>query len=112
LRPIAFGTEAPESPLTRCQASSLLVYDELAAASDGRNCEDVLLDLFEYRIGHFKPSVITTNLNLGELEAALGTRLYDRLRRAASTVLEFGFESKRKGLNADYLSRVPSAGRV
>ena len=65
----------------------------------------MLLDLFEARIGHFKPSIITANVSCGELEAVLGSRLLDRLRRAAVAVLEFNFESKRKSLNADYLKR-------
>ena len=84
----------------------MLVYDELSVTTDlGRAYEDVLLDLFEHRIGYSKPSVITTNSSRDELEAALGSRLYDRLRRAAFAVLEFGFESKRSSLNADYLNR-------
>jgi DNA replication protein DnaC len=110
LRPVAFGEQSSESPLARCQASSLLVYDELTAATDSRAYEDVLLDLFERRIGNFKPSIITANVSPGDLEAALGSRLYDRLRRAAFAVLEFGFESKRKSLNADYLSRARAGG--
>jgi DNA replication protein DnaC len=106
LRPVAFREEPPESPLARCQESSLLVYDEFTAAMDNsRAYEDVLLDLFEVRIGHFKPSIITANLNPAELEKELGSKLFDRLRRAAFAVLEFGFESKRQGLNNDYLSR-------
>jgi len=105
MRPVAFGEQAPESPLARCQEASLLVYDEVTGATDGPAGEDVLLDLFEQRIGNLKPSVITANVSPGELEAALGSRLYDRLRRATFAVLEFGFESKRKALNANYLSR-------
>ncbi len=105
LRPVAFGEEPPDSPLVKCKEADLLVYDELTASSDGRACEDVLLELFEYRIGHFKPSIITANMSRGELEVALGTRLFDRLRRAAFALLEFGFESKRPSVNADYLSR-------
>jgi DNA replication protein DnaC len=106
LLPVAFGQEPPESPLVRCQDASLLVYDELTAETDiGRPCEDVLLDLFEARIGHHKPSIITANIVPDELEAALGTRLHDRLRRAVYAVLEFGFESRRSNLNTDYLTR-------
>ena len=105
MRPVAFGDEAPESPLTRCQSSPLLVYDELSATTDTRTSEDLLLDLFEARIGHFRPTIITANLLRADLEAVLGTRLYDRLCRAAFAVLEFGFESKRPALNGEYLRR-------
>lgn len=103
LRPVAFRDEPPESPLARCQDASLLVYDELTATTDSRACEDVLLDLFEKRIGHFKPSIITANVSRDGLEAVIGTRLFDRLRRANFAVLEFGFQSKRQSLTADYL---------
>lgn len=105
LRPVPFDQESPESPLSSCQEAELLIYDELTAATDSRSHEDLLLDLFEARIGHFRPTIITANLSPGELEAALGSRLFDRLRRAAFAVLEFGFDSKRKPLNADYLNR-------
>ena len=97
-RPVTFGTEAPESPLARCQASSLLVYDDVTAQADNRSCENVLLDLIETRIGYCRPSIITTNLSSEELERALGTRLMDRLREVVIT-LDFGFESKRPALN-------------
>jgi DNA replication protein DnaC len=107
VRPVPFGKEPPESPLTGCQESALLVYDELTAPTDGRAYEDLLLDLFEHRIGHSKPSIITSNVPPGALETAIGTKLHDRLTRANYEVLEFGFASKRKSLNADYLSRHP-----
>lgn len=111
LRPVAFGEEPPESPLARCQEASLLVYDELTVTTDNsRAYEDLLLDLFEKRIGHFKPSIITANVKPDELEVVLGSRLYDRMRRANFAMLEFGFDSKRKSLNEDYLNRNRPSG--
>lgn len=107
LRPVPFGEDAPESPLLACQKAKVLVYDEVAASADNRSSEDVLLDLFEFRIGHFRPTIITANLTKEELETVLGTRLHDRLKRAVFAVLEFGFESKRKLLNSNYLSDHP-----
>jgi DNA replication protein DnaC len=110
LRPVAFGEQPAKSPLRRCQRAALLVYDELTAATGSSSGEDVLLDLFEYRIGNFKPTIITANVSRGELETTFGTRLYDRLRRATFAVLEFGFESKRPSLTTHYLNRVFAAG--
>lgn len=112
LRPVAFREAPPESPLASCQATPLLVYDEFTPSTDSRTHEDVLLDLFEKRNGNFKPSIITANLSRGELEAALGSRLFDRLRRVTFAVLEFGFASKRQSLNADYLNRSRAAVRT
>ena len=105
MRPVPFDLKPLVSPLATCQEASMLVYDELGPATDGRSYEDLLLDLFDCRIGNFRPSVITTNANCAGLEAALGTRLFDRLRGASFAVLEFGFESKRSSLNLDYLNR-------
>jgi hypothetical protein len=56
-------------------------------------------------VSEFKPSVITSNLSRNQFEEAVGTPLYDRFRRASFGLLEFGFESKRPTLNADYLRR-------
>src|SRR6185369_4333982 len=112
LRPVAFKEEPPKSPLAGCQESALLVYDEFTGTTDNsRAYEDVLLDLFEQRIGNFRPSVITANISPGDLEVALGSRLYDRLRRASFAVLEFGFDSKRPSLNNDYLTRTRPESR-
>jgi DNA replication protein DnaC len=108
LRAVPFGQEAAESPLPSCRKAGFLVYDEIAPSNEGNGYEDVLLDLFEKRIGHFKPTIITTNLSRNEMEPALGTRLFDRLRGAAFAVLEFGFESRRVLHNEQYLNRVRS----
>ena len=106
LRPVPFGEEAPVSPLASCQQSSVLIYDDFNDNTDHcRASENVLLDLFEIRNGYFRPSIITANVSRSELEVALGSRLYDRLRRVTYAVLEFGFASKRPSLNADYLKR-------
>jgi DNA replication protein DnaC len=104
-KPVPFDEKPPESPLVRCQNAEFLVYDDITEAKDNRFDEDVLIELFEYRIGHYKPSIITSNLSREELEAVLGTRLFDRLRRAAYAVLEFGFPSNRPLLNTAYLDR-------
>ena len=111
-RPVAFGKDAPASPLERCQQAALLVYDELTATTDtGLISEDLMLNLLETRISSYKPTIITSNLSPKELEIALGSRLYDRLRFATCGVFEFGFESKRGSFNSDYLSRCRPGGK-
>jgi|ERR1035437_23738 hypothetical protein len=113
LLPVPFNHASPVGPLAGCQESPMLHYDELTKTTDiCRAYESVLLDLFEYRIGHFKPTIVTANLNRAELETVLGSKLYDRLRRAAFAVLEFGFESKRQSFNAEYLNRARPGGHA
>jgi DNA replication protein DnaC len=111
-RPFPFDEKPPKDPMDRCRRASLLVYDDLTANVDsGRPFEDALLELFEYRIGHFLPSVISANISPAELEVVLGSRLLDRFRAANFALLEFGFESKRRSLNSDYLERCSKGPR-
>jgi DNA replication protein DnaC len=106
VRPVSFGTASLVSPLPSCQSAALLVYDDLTATVDaGTVGEDLLMDLFETRIGSLKPTIITSNLSPDDLETVLGSRLYDRFRQAAYEVIEFGFPSKRQSFNKAYLKR-------
>jgi DNA replication protein DnaC len=105
LRPIAFDQEAPVSPLELCKKANLLLYDDLSGPIGTRDYQDLLLELFEHRIGNYLASIITTNLTRGALEQALGTRLFDRLCGASYACLEFGFESRRRAFNGAYLAR-------
>lgn len=104
-RPAAFDQEPPKDILQRCQRADLLIFDEMREAVGNRDIEDPLLDLFEYRIGHRLPTVITANLKKTELESAIGTRLLDRLRQANFALLEFNFPSRRAIVRRDYLAR-------
>ena len=107
IRPVSFDMEQPESPLEQCQRAPFLMLDELDSLPTHFNAEGFLLDLFEERLGAYRPTIITSNLKRAELETVLGTRLFDRLRRASAAVLEFGFESKRAQFNDDYLKQDP-----
>ena len=107
IRPVSFNMEQPESPLEQCQRAPFLMLDELDSLPTHFNAEGFLLDLFEERLGAYRPTIITSNLKRAELETVLGTRLFDRLRRASAAVLEFGFESKRAQFNDDYLKQDP-----
>ena len=88
-----------------CREVWLLVLDDFDMAGGSRDAQESLYAMLDHRIGHYLPTVITGNLTRAELEPAFGSRLLDRIRRAQFAVLEFGFESKRRNLNADYLSR-------
>jgi DNA replication protein DnaC len=107
IRPVSFDAEQPESPLKQCQQAPLLMLDELAMLPKHFDAEGFLLDLFEVRLGAYRPTIITSNFGRADLEAAIGSRLFDRLRRASAAVLEFGFDSKRPQFNADYLKHDP-----
>jgi len=109
LRPAGFREAKPEGIMKPCQKAGLLIFDEMREATSNRDIEDSLLDLFEYRIGHHLPSIITANLTRAELEPAIGSRLLDRLRQADFAVLEFNFPSVRARLAAEYLTATATA---
>lgn len=95
----------PTSLLQRCQWAKLLVLDDVAPSSANRTDEDLLLDLFEYRVGRYLPTVLTTNLGTEAMDVAFGTRFVDRLRRAAFATLDFGFPSRRAAGKSEYLAQ-------
>lgn len=72
----------------------VLLLDELAAAST-EGTDRVLFEVLDQRYGDGLPTVIATNHPRNRLEDALGERLFDRLREAA-TFLAFDWESARK----------------
>ncbi len=105
LKAHSFSIQAPSSPIPACQQAPLLVLDDLIPLPIKRDGEEILLSIFNFRIQHKLPSVITANLKPAEIEEAVGSRLYDRLRGAAYEAIEFGFESKRHLNRPEYLRR-------
>lgn len=58
----------------------LLVLDDVGTMTDwGRK---ILLRLIDRRLNWRRPTIITTNLDLAELETQVGKRVFDRLREA------------------------------
>jgi len=67
------------------------VLDDLGASVGGSDNEALLLSLFEYRIAHFLPTIVTSNIPKSHLEVRLGSRLFDRLRQASFAILDLHF---------------------
>jgi DNA replication protein DnaC len=89
--------------LTLARKAWLLIIDDFGRRHAGRDEEALLFSLFNHRYEHQLATVITSNLTRAEFANLLGTALFDRLRHACFSILEFNFPSKRPGLNDDYL---------
>lgn len=108
-RQAPFGQRPPADPLPRLSAVPLLCYDDLAAPQSDRQA-GLLLDLFDHRFGHGRPTVITANLVQEELPKAIGSRLHDRFTQEAFAVLTLDGPSYRAKRKTEYLSRLPGEG--
>lgn len=73
----------------------LLIVDEVGIQSgteaEARSMFDVLNERYENR----KPTIFLTNLDVAGFRAAIGDRLFDRLREDGGEVIAFGWSSRR-----------------
>jgi DNA replication protein DnaC len=95
-------------PVASCQSARLLVIDDLGLSSGGKDEHPMLHDILDYRYGEFLPTILTSNLNVTELEDFLGPRLFDRIRESG-TVLSISGKSKRLGSRDTYMERAARA---
>lgn len=91
--------------LTRACEARLLIIDDLGRRHAGRDEDACLFSLFNHRYEHQLATVITSNLTRAEFANLLGTALFDRMRHACFSILEFNSPSKRHRFNDDYLKR-------
>lgn len=65
--------------MRRAQGDSLLVIDDLGSEMATDWVRDSMYMLVNYRLNHMKPTVITSNLRLGEIAETYHSRLASRL---------------------------------
>ena len=78
------------------QDADLLILDDLGAEKWSQWAEERLYMAIDYRYRHIKPTVITTNLTMKELEEAIGTRAMDRLAESCKVVRLTGTSVRRE----------------
>lgn len=91
------STKTEDEILAMFAKPDLLVIDEIGAQSGSEDEKLRLFDVINTRYEQMKPTLIITNLPIGErLREAIGDRALDRLRGAGSKAAVFDWESKRK----------------
>ncbi|WP_272941129.1 ATP-binding protein [Chthoniobacter flavus] len=65
--------------ITRWQDCEMLVLDEFGLSGGGRDEEPMLYQVLADRYDHRRPTIITSNLEIGALREVLGFRLLNRL---------------------------------
>jgi DNA replication protein DnaC len=81
------------------QKSPLLILDDLGIGKSSEWSMDELHCLIDYRYSNFKPTIITTNLALVELDKALDARTIDRIldkNKERFAILTLAVDSYRK----------------
>lgn len=84
LRPRAgVDSERELAAISRCP---LLIIDDLGAAKASDWTEEITYRLINRRYNHLLPTLITTNLRIGDLRAYLGDRVTSRLAQMTTRV--------------------------
>ncbi|MCT9009386.1 ATP-binding protein [Streptomyces rhizosphaerihabitans] len=85
-----------ERDLQSLARSPLLLLDDLGAAKNSEWTEELTYRLINHRYDHLLPTLITTNLPIAELRAALGDRVASRLAEMTERVILTGPDRRRQ----------------
>ena len=87
------------------QGSSLLCVDDFGWVKHSQDEALTTFEILDYRIQKLLPTILVTNYTTEELKEIIDPRLLDRIEQALSENLQFGFPSKRKSMNSQYLEK-------
>ena len=89
------GGRSEDEAIAELVAPDLLILDEVGVQY-GKDAELVtLFDVMNARYSACKPSIVLSNLALGEVKQFLGERVFDRLRENGGKAIPFEWESCR-----------------
>jgi len=91
-------------PVEEAQRTGLFVLDEVGLTSGGRDELPALHEALDFRHGHRKPTIVTSNLTWEQLGGVIGDRLADRFTESAFRILVFGGTSKRPTARKRYFA--------
>lgn len=83
-----YSNDRAEDIVDRCQREKVLVIDEMQTPQGGKDEFPAVYEVFNYRYGEGLRTIITTNIEKGDIEESLGTRVADRLKDARQIVLK------------------------
>ena len=91
------STEKEQAVIDSFSIPDLLVVDEVGVQFGSRKEEILLFEALNGRYEEKKPTVIISNLSKDEIEHYLGARVLDRFYEGKSAILEFCWDSYRRG---------------
>ncbi len=87
--------------IRRTKEAAVLVLDDMGAHNFSPWVQNMLFTIINFRLNHQLPIVITTNLDMNELAAAVGERIASRLMEIGSNVKMFVDKDIRYKLNKE-----------
>ena len=93
-------------PVEDCQRCGLLVLDDMGLSGGGRDELPMIHAILDHRHDEQKPTIITSNLELVDLQAHIGGRMADRFKESCFEIIQFRGESHRKIANEKYFSKL------
>ena len=75
-----YRNKAARDPVDDAQDADLLVLDEMGLSGGGRDELPMLHDVLDHRYNERKPTVLTGNITLEQMQQVVGERMADRLR--------------------------------
>ena len=100
-----YRDKTARNPVDQAQDADLLVLDEIGLSGGGSDEFPMLHDVLDHRYNERKPTVLTGNVTLNQLQAVIGERMADRLRESAFAVLVFGGGSRRREARGKYFDQ-------
>lgn len=97
-----YRDKAAVDPVEQAQDADLLVLDEMGLSAGGKDELPMLHDVLDHRYNERKPTVLTGNISITELQSIVGERMEDRLRECAFAVLMFAGNSNRREARDNY----------
>lgn len=83
----SYTLHTTQSLIAEWQEAEMFVLDEFGLSPGGKDEEPMLYQVLASRYENRRPTIITSNLPLEELRAAIGFRLLDRMQENCTTVV-------------------------
>ncbi|WP_141730477.1 ATP-binding protein [Synergistes jonesii] len=93
----AFSVCLERQNLYAAEAAPMLILDDLGCEAQSPSNKSIINELVAVRYNEMRPTIITSNLNLQELEHIYGVRLYERVIQNGRTIDCGGYNMRLEG---------------
>src|SRR5690606_23131134 len=94
------STQTEAEAIASFVTPDLLILDEVGVQFGSDTEKLILFEIINGRYESMKPTIVISNLAIGELEAYLGERAFDRLREGGGKAVVFDWPSYRRQVAA------------